>query len=118
MGSVLLNDVWYSIWNRKAVGACDVPSLAYDTPAVILGGEDSSGLGLQLDESQKPSLPGLPSLWVEDSCRKYRESNRIVKSPCASWKYLGCCPLKSVEVVDWVPEVYPVGFPFKGRWVP
>ena len=28
------NDVWYAIWNRKAVGACDAPSSTYDPPVV------------------------------------------------------------------------------------
>ena len=57
----------------KGVGACDDPSSTYDTPAVILGGEDPSGHRLQLDRSQKPSLP---SLWAEDSCGRYREPDK------------------------------------------
>ena len=51
-----------------AVGAADVPSSTYDPPTVVLGGEVSSGLELQLARSQKPSLP---SHWVEDSCERY-----------------------------------------------
>jgi hypothetical protein len=103
------------------VGACtNVPSLVYDTPLVVLGGEGSSGLALQLDRSQKPSLPGLPSLWVEDLCGRYRESNRSQVSLRQLEVYVGRSPLNFVEVVDWGPEVYR-GLPLQremGRWVP
>ena len=29
------NDVWYAIWNRKVVGACDAPSPTFDRYVIL-----------------------------------------------------------------------------------
>ena len=102
-------------------GACDVPYSTYDKPpAVVLGGEVSSGLGLQPGRSQKPSLP---SLRVEGSCGRYRKSDTSRRNPSrrlAAASRSGCwtSSFKIWDFVDWCSEVHPSGFPSRVSRLP